>query len=121
MQDRYRHICQVIPMDYIDENRSKYDIALRIVRLEISPGCFENIMTSLLEHEFDFEDVFHADHKFLPIFDKVGKDVPAFIPTIGNENGGEAMVTAGHMVQGKAFMEFFLSLDVDIDVDMVVR
>lgn len=56
MQDRYRHICQTVPMDYIDEKRSEYDITLRIVRFEISSGCFENIITNLPEHEFDFED-----------------------------------------------------------------
>lgn len=56
MQDRYRHICQAVPMDYLDENLNEYDITLRIVRFEISPGCFENIITNLLEQEFDFED-----------------------------------------------------------------
>ena len=56
MQDRYRHICQAVPMDYIDENRCEYDITLRIVRFEISPGCFENIITNLPEQEFGFED-----------------------------------------------------------------
>lgn len=56
MQDRYRHICQTVPMDYLDENQSEYDITLRIVRFEISPGCFENIITNLPEQEFDFED-----------------------------------------------------------------
>lgn len=56
MQDRYRHICQAVPMDYLDENQNEYDITLRIVRFEISPGCFENIITNLLEQEFDFED-----------------------------------------------------------------
>lgn len=56
MQDWYRHICQAVPMDYLDENQNEYDITLRIVRFEISPGCFENIITNLLEQEFDFED-----------------------------------------------------------------
>lgn len=56
MQERYRHICQAVPMDYLDENQNEYDISLRIVRFEISPGCFENIITNLPEREFDFED-----------------------------------------------------------------
>lgn len=56
LQGRYRHICQAVPMDYLDENRSEYGIALRIVRFGISPGCFENIITNLPEREFDFED-----------------------------------------------------------------
>ena len=54
--DRYRHICKTVPMDYIDENRNEYDITLHIVRFEIMPGCFENIITNLPELEFDFED-----------------------------------------------------------------
>ena len=56
LSDSYRHICRAVPMDYIDENNSEYDISLRIVRFEISPGCFENIITNLPELEFDFED-----------------------------------------------------------------
>lgn len=54
--DRYRYICKTVPMDYISEDREEYDIILRIVRFEISPGCFENIITNLPELEFDFED-----------------------------------------------------------------
>lgn len=56
LSDRYRHICRAVPMDYINEKRSEYDITLRIVRFEIAPGCFENIITNLPEPEFDFED-----------------------------------------------------------------
>lgn len=55
-QNQYRHICKAVPMDYINETYSEYDITLRIVRFELSPGCFENIVTNLPEHEFDFED-----------------------------------------------------------------
>lgn len=53
---QYRHICQAVPLDYLDENRSEYDISLRVVRFEILPGCFENIITNLPEYEFSFED-----------------------------------------------------------------
>lgn len=56
LADRYRHICQSVPMDYIDDFRTEYDISLRIVRFEITPGCFENIITNLPDIEFDFED-----------------------------------------------------------------
>jgi len=56
LSDRYRHICQAVPMDYLNEKRNEYDITLRIVRFEISPGCFENIITNLPELEFDFGD-----------------------------------------------------------------
>lgn len=45
-----------VPPDYLDESHSEYDISLRVVRFELSPGCFKNILTNLPEHEFDFED-----------------------------------------------------------------
>ncbi len=56
MTEQYRYICRNVPMDWLDDNQSEYDISLRIVRFEISPGCFENIITNLSEQEFDFED-----------------------------------------------------------------
>lgn len=56
LSERYRHICRAVPMDYINSRRTEYDISLRIVRFEISPGCFENIITNLPERRFDFED-----------------------------------------------------------------
>ena len=43
-------------MDYIDDSRKEYDITFRVVRFEITPGCFENIITNLPDLEFDFED-----------------------------------------------------------------
>ena len=56
LSDQYRYICKAVPMDYLDEDRTEYDISLRIVRFEIAPGSFENIITNLPEREFDFED-----------------------------------------------------------------
>lgn len=56
LSDRYRYICQAVPMDYIDDIQREYDISLRVVRFEITPGCFENIITNLPDIEFDFED-----------------------------------------------------------------
>ena len=56
LAERYRHICRSVPMDYIDEAQAEYDITLRIVRFEIMPGIFENIITNLSEREFDFHD-----------------------------------------------------------------
>lgn len=56
LSDQYRFICKAVSMDYLDENRTEYDISLRIVRFEIAPGSFENIITNLSEMEFDFED-----------------------------------------------------------------
>lgn len=54
--DCYRHVCQSVPMDYLDSNRTEYDISLRVIRFEIKKGCFENIITNLPDIEFDFED-----------------------------------------------------------------
>ena len=54
--DQYRYICQAIPLDYMDADHPEYDLSLRIVRFEIAPGSFENIITNLPEREFDFED-----------------------------------------------------------------
>lgn len=62
LSDRYRYICQSVPMDYIDDCLGEYDISLRIVRFEISPGCFENIITNLPDIEFDFEDFMELYH-----------------------------------------------------------
>jgi len=70
LSDRYRHICQAVPMDYLNEKRNEYDITLRIVRFEISPGCFENIITNLPELEFDFGDfkeLYHLRWTVIPI------------------------------------------------------
>ena len=60
--DRYRYTCAAVPMDCLDETRKEYDISLRVVRFEIEPGSFENIITNLPDMEFDFEefkDLYH--------------------------------------------------------------
>ena len=69
--DRYRYTCAAVPMDYLDETRKEYDISLRVVRFEIEPGSFENIITNLPDMEFDFEefkDLYHMrwneEHSF---------------------------------------------------------
>lgn len=54
--DCYRHVCQSVAMDYLDSNRTEYDISLRVIRFEINEGCFENIITNLPDNEFDFKD-----------------------------------------------------------------
>lgn len=56
MSEAYRYTCQAVPMDYLDETHQEYDISLRIVRFEIAPGSFENIITNLPDTEFDFDD-----------------------------------------------------------------
>jgi len=60
--ENYRYICQAVPLDYLDENHPEYDISLRVVRFELAPGQFENIITNLPDQEFDFyefKDLYH--------------------------------------------------------------
>lgn len=52
----YRYICASVPLDYINDENPEYPLSLRVVRFEITPGCFENIITNLPDQEFDFED-----------------------------------------------------------------
>lgn len=54
--DSYRYICSNVPMDYITDERPEYEISLRVVRVEVSPGCFECLITNLPGHEFDMDD-----------------------------------------------------------------
>ena len=56
LTNQYRYTCKAVPMDYLDAERTEYDISLRIVRFEIAPGSFENIITNLPDIEFDFDD-----------------------------------------------------------------
>lgn len=56
LSENYRYTCMAVPMDYLDREHPEYDISLRIVRFEIAPGSFENIITNLPDTEFDFED-----------------------------------------------------------------
>ena len=60
--DNYRYIYSEVPLDYLDTEHTEYDISLRIVRFEITPGVYENIITNLPGHEFDFDsfiDLYH--------------------------------------------------------------
>ena len=62
LSDQYRFICKACPMDYLDDIRQEYDISLRVVRFEIEPGSYENIITNLPDIEFgfdDFKDLYH--------------------------------------------------------------
>ena len=56
LMDQYRYTCKAVPMDYLNNDRAEYDISLRIVRFEIAPGSFENIITNLPDIEFNFDD-----------------------------------------------------------------
>ena len=56
LAENYRHICSKVPMDYLTDGRPEYGIALRVVRVEITPGFFENLITNLPDHTFDMDD-----------------------------------------------------------------
>lgn len=56
LAEYYRHISSRVPMDYLSDEKREYRISLRVVRVEISPGCFENLITNLPDHEFDMDD-----------------------------------------------------------------
>lgn len=59
---QYRYVCPAVPMDYITDGRPEYRISLRVIRLEIADGCFENLITNLPDFEFDlddFKDLYH--------------------------------------------------------------
>ena len=56
LTERYRHVCSEVPMDYLTENRPEYGISLRVIRIEIAEGCYENLITNLPDLDFDIDD-----------------------------------------------------------------
>ena len=54
--ERYRHICQDVPLDHLTDDRREYGISLRVIRVAVSPGSFENLITNLPDQEFDMDD-----------------------------------------------------------------
>lgn len=62
LSERYRHVCSSVPFDYLTTERPEYNISLRVVRVEISPGSFENLITNLPDHEFDMDDLRELYH-----------------------------------------------------------
>lgn len=62
LSERYRFVCKNCSMDYLNDSHQEYDISLRVVRFEIEPGSFENIITNLPDTEFklgDFKELYH--------------------------------------------------------------
>ncbi len=43
-------------LDFLTEDNSEYALSLCILRIEISEGCYENIITNLPDLEFNIED-----------------------------------------------------------------
>lgn len=62
LAEQYRFVCRNVPMDFITPYQSEYKISLRVIRIELSTGCYENLITNLPESEFgihDFKDLYH--------------------------------------------------------------
>lgn len=67
---QYRYVCRDVPMDYITEERTEYGISLRVIRIELSEGCYENLITNLSDLDFnidDFKDLYHLGWDEMPI------------------------------------------------------
>lgn len=56
LAEQYRFVCRDVPMDYITQNQSEYGLSLRVIRIESSEGCYENLITNLPDLDFDIDD-----------------------------------------------------------------
>ncbi len=58
-ESQYRYICKNIVFDYLNpaDISDEYLLKLRIVRVEVSDGVFENIITTLSEEDFTPDDI----------------------------------------------------------------
>lgn len=56
-EEQYRFVCKNVPMDYITQGHPEYRLSLRIIRVELSDSCYENLITNLPELDFDFDDL----------------------------------------------------------------
>lgn len=58
----YRYVCQAVPMDFLSEKCKEYSLLLRIVRIEIAPGIYENLITNLPDIDFDMDELKELYH-----------------------------------------------------------
>ena len=58
----YRYVCQAVPMDFLSEKCNEYSLSLRIVRIEIAPGIYENLITNLPDIDFDMDHLKELYH-----------------------------------------------------------
>ena len=58
-ESQYRYICKNIAFDYLNpaDISDEYLLKLRVVRVEVSDGVFENIITTLSEEDFTPDDI----------------------------------------------------------------
>ena len=55
MFSAYRYVYQNAPMDYLNDIATEYDIAFRLLRIQLDDGTYENIATNLPRDEFQAE------------------------------------------------------------------
>ncbi len=58
----YKRIDKEVAFDYISDENPEYAISLRVLRIKISDGCYENIITNLPENEFPAEEICRLYH-----------------------------------------------------------
>lgn len=62
MFSSYRYVYQNAPKDCLTDTITEYDMAFRLVRIQLDNGAFENIATNLPRDEFkieDFKELYH--------------------------------------------------------------
>lgn len=56
MYSSYRYVYQNAPMDYLNDTITEYDLAFRLLRIQLNDGSYENIATNLPRDEFKSEE-----------------------------------------------------------------
>lgn len=62
LAEQYRFVCQDVPMDYLTQDQTEYGLSLRVIRIELPDGGYENLITNLPDLDFDiddFKDLYH--------------------------------------------------------------
>lgn len=62
LEHLYRYICKAVPFDFITDSCPEYRMRLRVVRIQIAEGVFENIITNLPTDEFSLEQIKEIYH-----------------------------------------------------------
>ena len=57
LEPLYRYICKAVPFDFITDSLPEYHMRLRVIRLRIAEGIYENIITNLPTEEFSTEQI----------------------------------------------------------------
>lgn len=66
MAESYRYVCKSVAMDFLTDDQPEYKVSLRVIRIQLEDGSFENIITNLPDLEFDildFKDLYNLRWK----------------------------------------------------------